>query len=186
MSRTILCLITALLALPALAAGFRAGDRLPDLSIDDRGELVSSGGDFDYQPWRYPQQPGKVHVLQYMAATKSASELNDPFMARIKADFPAGSLLSTTILNLDDALWGTSGFVTGELKSNKKQFPLAVLVADEDGVGRQRWQLESDSAAIVVTDREGTVLFFKQGAMSASEVEETVQLIRQQLAVEPS
>lgn len=181
-----LILVAALATFPMIATGFDAGERLPDLSIADRGELVTKGDDFGFDPWQYPQQPGKVHVLQYMAATTGASELNDPFIDRIKADFPDGTLLSTTVLNLDDALWGTSGFVISELEKNKKQYPLAVLVADEDGVGRKRWQLDEDSAAIIVTDPNGTVLFFKQGAMSSTEVESTIALIKQQLAAPSS
>ena len=185
MIRQAMILVAALAALPALAADYQAGDRLPDLDIGDRGELVLRGDDADYQPWRYPQQPGKVHVLQYMAATRSASRLNDPFIDRIKSDFPDGTLLSTTILNLDEALWGTGGLISSELTSNKKQYPLAVLVADEEGVGLRTWQLQEDSAAIIVTDSRGMVLYFKQGAMSAAEVDSTIELIRHQLAGSP-
>jgi YtfJ family uncharacterized protein len=174
-----LALVIALAAAPVAANAFKAGDRLPDLSIEDKGEIVLQNDKPDYQPWQYPQQPGKVHVLQYMAATKSASELNNPFIDRIKTDFPDGTLLSTTILNMDEALWGTGGFVISELESNKKEFPRAVIVADEDGKGLTQWQLEEDSAAIVVTDPKGQVLFFKQGAMTPAEVESALQLIKQ-------
>jgi YtfJ family uncharacterized protein len=181
MIKQTLVLLATLAALPAAWGDFKAGDRLPDLSIADRGELVLEGDDFDYRSWNYPQQPGKVHVLQYMAATSSASELNDPFIDRLKTDFPTGTLLSTTVLNLDEALWGTGGFVTSQLESNKKQFPHAVLVADEKGVGLNTWKLEEDSAAIIVTDSQGAVLYFKQGAMSPAEVNSTIELIKQQL-----
>ena len=177
-----LALLLALASLPASAGDYKAGDRLPNLSIAERGELTLSGDDVGYQPWNYPQQPGKVHVLQYLAATVSASKLNDPFVDRLKTDFPTGSLLSTTILNMDEAIWGTGGFVIGELKSNKKEFPKAVLVADEEGSGLQQWQLEEDSSAVIVTDTAGVVLFFKQGAMTPAEVESTLQLIKQQVA----
>ena len=179
-----LALLVTLASFPTLAGEYKAGDRLPDLKIAERGELTLSGDDVGYQPWNYPQQPGKVHVLQYLAATVSASKLNDPFVSRLKTDFPAGTLLSTTILNMDEALWGTGGFVIGELKSNKKAFPKAVLVADEEGSGLQRWQLEEDSSAVIVTDTSGVVLFFKQGAMTPTEVESTLQLIKQQIAAE--
>ena len=181
MFRRTLVLLATLAALPAAWADFKVGDRLPDLSIADRGELVLQGDDFDYRSWSYPQRPGKVHVLQYMAATTGASELNDPFIDRIKTDFPDGTLLSTTVLNMDEAMWGTGGFVISQLESNKKRYPQAVLVADEKGVGLSTWKLQEDSAAIVVTDSQGAVLFFKQGAMSPAEVDSTIELIKQQL-----
>ena len=64
MIKQTLVLLAALAALPAFGADFKAGDRVPDLSISERGELVLQGDDFDYRSWSYPQQPGKVHVLQ--------------------------------------------------------------------------------------------------------------------------
>ena len=80
-----------------------------------------------------------------------------PFTDRMKTDLPQGAFLSTTILNLDEAMWGTSGLVVSELKSNKKEFPNAVLVADADGVGRKQWQLEEENSAVIVTDPQGVV-----------------------------
>jgi YtfJ family uncharacterized protein len=171
--------MTALAAPVAVAGDIPAGGRLPDLSITDRGELVLEGKDVGYRPWSYPQQPGKVHVLQYMAATRTASNINKPFTDRMKTDLPAGAFLSTTILNLDEAMWGTGGLVVSELKSNKIQFPDAVLVADEDGAGLRQWQLEKENSAVIVTDSQGLVRYFKQGAMSAAEIESTLQLVRQ-------
>jgi len=181
MTVRILALLACLAAPLATAGTTGPGDRLPDLTITDRGELVLQGDDVGYQPWSYPQQPGKVHVVQYMAATKAASDINEPFRERMKTDLVPGSFLSTTILNLDEAMWGTGGLVLGELKSNKQEFPKAVLVADEDGVGLAQWQLEKKSSALIVTDPQGVVLYFKQGSMSAEEIDSTLQLLREHI-----
>lgn len=157
--------------------------RLADLSIADKGELVLSGNDVGYRPWSYPQQPGKVHVLQYLAATRAASKINEPFTDRMKTELPqGGEFLSTTILNLDEAMWGTSSFVLSELKSNKQEFPRAILVADSDGAGLKQWQLDRESSAIIVTDPQGVVRYFKQGAMSDSEIDNALALIRQYIS----
>jgi YtfJ family uncharacterized protein len=178
--RTIV-LLASLAAPLAQASGVVPGNRLPDLGIAEKGELVLNGDEVGYRAWDYPQQPGKVHVLQYMAATRSASNINMPFTDRVKTDLPQGAFLSTTILNLDEAMWGTAGLVVSELKSNKKEFPNAVLVADEDGIGLKTWQLEKDSSAVIVTDPQGVVRYFKQGAMSAAEIESTLALVLQYL-----
>lgn len=169
------CLLTPF----AQANDILPGNRLPDLDIAEKGELVLAGDEVGYRTWNYPQQPGKVHVLQYMAATRAASNINMPFTDRMKTDLPQGAFLSTTILNLDEAMWGTSGLVVSELKSNKKEFPNAVLVADADGVGRKQWQLEEENSAVIVTDPQGVVRYFKQGAMSEEEIESTLQLVLQ-------
>jgi YtfJ family uncharacterized protein len=179
MSKQVLLLVASLLAPLALAGDIAPGGRLPDLSIADRGELVLNGDDVGYQAWSYPQTPGKVHVLQYMAATKAASEINKPFTDRMKTDLPKGAFISTTIVNLDEAMWGTGGFVVGELKSNKARFPSAVLVADENGAGLKQWQLDSKSSAVIVTDPQGAVRYFKQGPMSSAEIDSALALVRQ-------
>ncbi len=172
-------LLLGLLTPLAQASEIIPGNRLPDLGIAEKGELVLNGDEVGYRQWNYPQQPGKVHVLQYMAATRSASNINMPFTDRMKTDLPQGAFLSTTILNLDEAMWGTSGLVVSELKSNKKEFPNAILVADEDGAGLKAWQLEKENSAVIVTDPRGVVRYFKQGAMSAAEIDSTLALVMQ-------
>lgn len=184
MTLRILAVLAALIAPFAIGSNLAAGDRLPDLSIADKGELVLTGEKVGYRPWHYPQQPGMVHVVQYMAATRAASEINKPFTDRMKTDLPQGAFLSTTILNLDEAMWGTGGLVVSELKSNKLEFPGAVLVADEEGDGLKQWQLLKESSLVIVTDPQGTVLFSKQGAMSAAEIDSTLQLILHNIATE--
>lgn len=179
----LLVLLAGLASPLALAGDVPAGGRLPDLSIADKGELVLTGDEVSYRAWSYPQQPGKVHVVQYMAATRGASEINKPFTDRMKTDLPQnGAFLSTTILNLDEAMWGTGGLVVSELKSNKLEFPNAILVADEDGVGLKQWQLDSENSAVIVTDAAGVVRYFKQGAMSDAEIQSTLDMIRQYIA----
>lgn len=172
-------LLLGLLTPLAQASEIIPGNRLPDLGIAQKGELVLNGDEVGYRAWSYPQQPGKVHVLQYMAATRSASNINMPFTDRMKTDLPQGAFLSTTILNLDEAMWGTSGLVVSELKSNKKEFPNAILVADEDGAGLKTWRLEKENSAVIVTDPQGVVRYFKQGAMSAAEIDSALALVMQ-------
>lgn len=162
------------------AGGVTPGARLNDLSIADKGELVLSDDDVEYKPWSYPQQPGKVHVVQYMAATMSASKIQEPFRDKMGTDLPQDNVfLSTTILNLDEAMWGTSGMVVSELKSSKQEFPHAIMVVDEKGLGLGQWQLEKENSAVIVTDAAGVVRYFKQGKMTEAEIDSTLALIRQ-------
>ena len=71
---------------------------------------------------------------------------------------------------------GTGG---EQLKSNKPQFPNAVLVADEAGAGLRQWQLEKGELRRHRDGRGGHCAFFKQGAMSAAEIDNTLKMIRQ-------
>jgi YtfJ family uncharacterized protein len=136
------------------------------------------GDDFIFAPWTLPASLGKVHVLQYMAGRASARSQTRPFTDRLEA-LPDNSFHVTTVVNLDDALWGTSGFVVGELKSNKRKYPDSTIVLDEKGSGLSRWGLQPKGATVVVLDPGGSVLYFKEGAMSDPEIENTLEMIRQ-------
>jgi hypothetical protein len=178
----ILLSIILCLALPAWSSNIQIGKPLPELSIDDRGELILLGEDeISYRTWQSPGQPEKVHVLQYLAGTRKARSQTQAFTDRLEEALPKGSYQFTTVINLDDAMWGTGGFVVGEVKSNKRKYPKSTMVLDEEGTGLQAWQLQKKSSAIVVIDTSGTVLYLKQGTMSEDEIETTVELIRQQI-----
>jgi YtfJ family uncharacterized protein len=178
----ILLSILLCLSLPAWSSNIHIGEPLPELSIDDRGELILHGKDeISYRAWHSPGHPEKVHVLQYLAATRKARSQTQAFTDRLEEALPTGSYQFTTVINLDDALWGTGGFVVGEVKSNKRQYPKSTMVLDEEGSGLQAWELQKKSSAIVVIDTSGTVLFLKQGTMSEDEIETAVELIRQQI-----
>jgi YtfJ family uncharacterized protein len=162
--------------------GVQVGQPLPALAIDQRGELLLKDEEYSFSPWRLPEKMDKVHVLQYMAGRMSARSQSKPFTDRLQTALPLDSYHVTTIINLDDALWGTSGFVIGEVKDSKKKYPLSTIVLDETGTGLETWQLRPKGAAILVLDELGTLLYMKEGGMSDSEIESTLELMRQHIA----
>lgn len=176
MLKTHLIILLVLFNNVTLADGIGLGQPLPQLAIDDRGELVLDNDEFSFQPWELPAAIGKFHVVQYMAGTKGASELNKPFTDRLK-EIAVGSYKVTTVINLDEAMWGTSGFVISELKKNKRRYPRSHMVVDADGIGRELWKFESKSSAIVIVDAAGSVRYLKDGAMSEPEIEQALKLI---------
>lgn len=166
---------------PALASSIDVGLPLPDLAISDRGELILEQDEFSYAPWQSPGAHGKVHVLQYLAGTLKARSQSKPFTDRLEESLPIAGYHVTTIINLDDALWGTRGFVVNEVEESKRKYPASTIVLDESGTGLGAWQLMPKGATIVVLDADGAVLYFKQGGMSEQEIESTLNLIRLQI-----
>lgn len=158
------------------------GQPLPALEIDSRGELLLTDDEYSYRPWQAGQSVGKLHVIQYLAGRASARGQSKPFTDRLEAALPEGSFHVTTVVNLDDALWGTSGFVVGEVKSSKRKYPMSTIVLDEDGHGLQSWQLQEGGANILVLNAGGTVLYIKHGGMSEEEIESTLEMIQLELA----
>ena len=182
---TTLRLLVLLLVLvpPQLAqAGPPAIDTpLPPLAIDDRGELLFKGDDFDFSPWTTDALKGGVHVVQYFGATMGDSEKFKPFTDRIQQTFPARSVAVTTIINMDAALWGTGGFVLSEVKKNKKVHPGATIVIDEDGEGVKSWELGKVGSALMIIDAGGIVRYIQRDELSEAELATSLELLRRTL-----
>ncbi len=155
---------------------------LPPLRIDERGELLLEGDEFSYRPWNSADHPGKVHVIQMINGTMSDSKLFEPFTDRLQEELESGSYHVTTVINLDAALWGTSGFVISELKKNKRKYPLATMVVDDEGIGARQWQLGDNGAGLFVVDRAGVVRFLALDALGEDELRSAVELVRSEIA----
>lgn len=152
---------------------------LPTVNVVKGGELVLQSGDIHYTPWQSSQLNGKVYVVQHIAGRSSAKELNAPLIDRIKAaELPKDRYQTVTVVNTDDAIWGTGGIVKGKLESSKKEFPWSMMVLDEEGVARSVWDLQEESSAIIVVDAENRVRWMKEGALNDQEQQEVMDLIQ--------
>jgi YtfJ family uncharacterized protein len=181
LSRFILCFVLALTGGSVLAAPPTVDSALPLLDITERGELTMSGDDFKFVPWRSDTDIGKVHVIQYFGATMGDQDTFKPFTDLLERSFESGTIHVTTVLNLDAAMWGTSGFVVSELKKNKRIYPQATMVLDDDGSGVVKWDLGEAGTGLIVANKQGIVKFFSPKALSKDEMAATVELIRTNL-----
>jgi YtfJ family uncharacterized protein len=175
--RVISSLLLALACAAALASAPTVDAPLPSLNITERGELTMSGDDFEFVPWRSDAGLGNVHVMQYFAATKSDSEIFQPFTDLIGKTFEPGAVHITTILNLDRAMWGTSGMVISELKKNKRIHPTATLVVDDKGLGVNEWALGEKGAVLLILDDKGIVKYVTRQAMTDAELKSALELV---------
>lgn len=165
----------------AMAQPIQVGKPLP-LTIAERGKLVLHDDDIVYRPWQSDSVDGKVTFLMYLAGRKSADDINHHVTDVLDAaKFPPARLRSVTLVNAGDAAWMTGGFVASELEKEKRKHPQATLVLDKDGNGRKAWDLKHDSSAIMVLDKTGKVLFFKDGRLSDEETDHVMSLIRERL-----
>ncbi|MCW2476242.1 YtfJ family protein [Candidatus Symbiopectobacterium sp. NZEC151] len=174
--------LCTLLALPGMAHNLTLNNTLPPTGVADKGELMYQNQQFSYQNWNSAQLAGKVRVIQHIAGRTSAKEMNDPLISAIKAANLAREYYqTTTIVNTDDAIIGTSPFVRSSLEESKKTFPWSQFIVDSNGNVRKAWQLEPKSSAIVVLDKRGQVRYVKDGALSAQDVQQVMGLLPQLL-----
>jgi len=123
-----------------------------------------------------------VRVVQHIAGRTSAKEKNATLVEAIKAaKLPHDRYQTTTIVNTDDAIPGSGMFVRSSLESNKKLYPWSQFIVDSNGVTRKAWQLEEESSAIVVLDKNGRVEWVKDGALTQDEVQQVVALLHKLL-----
>ena len=156
--------------------------QLPPLVIHDKGEILLSDGEYSYQSWNSGEGKNLVHVLQYFPATMGAKKRFEPFTDRLVTDLPEGQFTVTTVLNLDRAMWGTSGLVTSEVKASKKEFPDASLVLDAQGTGESTWELGKKGALLLVMDRAGKVIFLTRESLTTLEMDNTIALMLKEIA----
>lgn len=176
--RMIIVMILILASGSALAGAPAVDSPLPLLSISERGELTMAGNEFSFVPWSSATSPGKVHVIQYFGANLGDRDVFKPFTDLLQTSVEPGTVHVTTVLNLDAALWGTTGFVISELEKNKRIHPLATMVLDEDGAGVVKWDLGKAGTGLIVTDEKGMVKYFTRQSMSEEELAATLELVR--------
>ena len=183
-SRLIIALIIMLLAQGVQAHNFVTGKTVTPVYIQEGGELLlNSDDEIHYQKWNSTQLAGKVRIIQYIAGRKSAKKKNSLLIKAVEAaNFPQDRFQPTTIVNTDDAIPGSGMFVRSSLESNKKLYPWSQFIVDSNGVTRKAWQLEEESSAIIVLDKEGRVQWAKDGALTQEEVQQVVDLLHKLLA----
>ena len=148
---------------------------MPGSQIEELGELVLSKDDeddFDFRPWKASNAVTTPHVLQYFPGTLQDSKLYEPFTDLLQAHYGLGTYHVTTIINLDQALWGTRGFVVSEVKRNKRKFPNSTMVLDESGSLARQWQLGEDGAGLILLDTTGQVRYVHLGRMEERDLAE--------------
>lgn len=151
---------------------------LSTLDIAARGELTMSGDEFAFVPWTSDANLGKVQVFQYFGATMSDSKIFEPFTNLLQKSVAPGAIHVTTVLNLDAAMWGTTGFVISELEKNKRLHPESTMVVDDEGTGVTEWGLGDAGSGLIITDAKGVVKYFTAKAMSEAEMADALALIQ--------
>ncbi|GLH72841.1 hypothetical protein GETHLI_13430 [Geothrix limicola] len=184
-------------ALAATGAPIQVGQKLPPVQVQAGGVLVPhcrvvdgrmvlESKELGARAWSSLEMEGRVRTIYHLAARMGIDDLNKPFIdaliaAKLPEYAPDGEYKTITILNLADALWGTSGLGRSRLADSQRDFPYAVHVLDEQGVARAAWALQPKQSAVIILDRDGTVLFFKEGKLSPEEIGRAVGIIKERL-----
>lgn len=180
------------------AAELKKGMQLPEITVNDMGIMnfdyeikdnkMVCKGDFDpkFQPWSSSDLKGKVSTIYHLAARMGIDDVNKAYIDALKKaglpdKLPDSPYKTVTILNLDDAAFGTSGLAKSKFKKSQEENPHALYVIDDEATALKKWGLEKKSSAVIVVDKEGKVLFFKDGKLNPEEIKEAVSAIQKAL-----
>ncbi|PSV19249.1 YtfJ family protein [Photobacterium leiognathi subsp. mandapamensis] len=181
-SKALLFLLATLIPSLTYASNVKDGSTLPGVTVTNKGELVLKGNDISYQSWRSTKLTGKMRIVFAIAGRSAAKELNAPLVAAISAaKFPEDKYQTTTIINQDDAIWGTGSFVKSATEDSKRQYPWSSIVLDSKGIVQKAWDLRKESSTVFVLDQSGKVLFAQEGKLSPSEIKQVINLVQSNL-----
>lgn len=181
--------VTVLASALASIAAHADTRTLPPLTIDTRGELLlDAQGEVRYQAWQLESLPataraGLLMVLPARPSSRKNLRLFEDAM-RTRNDDVRG-LVSTTIVNLDDATFGAGMMVEGKLSEEKKLKPSAHLVVDEEGAARKALDLPEGDIHVLLHDCRGQIVNHHQGAFTSEQVQQFLARIDQALQAAP-
>lgn len=161
------------LSIPVRAES-RPGDTLPTVVLSGDG-----GGRTDGTPWSSASCRGRLTSVFYIDPDERA--LNEPAFDSLKAAcFPGDRFFSVAILNMA-ATWMPDAVIETMLRKKQKKFPRTVYVRDLEKALVRTWGLKDQSSNILILDREGRVIFSRDGKLSETDIRKMMAAIREKL-----
>lgn len=146
--------------------------------VPPRVELEGdAGGRLDGGPWSSGEMKGKVHVLFYVDPDEKDLN-NDAGEALDKEKFPAERFASMAVINMA-ATWLPNFMISSSLEEKQKRYPRTLYVRDLRKALVRAWKIADDSSDVLAFDREGRLIFRKDGKLSAEEIRQLLQAIRE-------
>jgi YtfJ family uncharacterized protein len=137
------------------------------------------GGRLDGTPWSSEELRGKVYVLFYVDPDEKDTN-NDASEALDKEKFPSDKFQSVGIINMA-ATWLPNFAISSSLKEKQKRYPRTTYVRDYKKVLVNAWKIADDSSNVLAFDKQGKLIFRKDGKLTKEEVQTLIKAIRNHL-----
>jgi hypothetical protein len=137
------------------------------------------GGRLDGKPWSSEELRGKVHVLFYVDPDEKDTN-NDASEALDKEKFPSDKYQSVGIINMA-ATWLPNFAISSSLKDKQKRYPRTIYVRDDKKVLVNAWKIADDSSNVLAFDKQGKLIFRKDGKLTTDEIQGLIKAIRDHL-----
>lgn len=137
------------------------------------------GGRLDGKPWSSEELRGKVHVLFYVDPDEKDTN-NDASEALDKEKLPGDKYQSVGIINMA-ATWLPNFAISSSLKDKQKRYPRTIYVRDNKKVLVNAWKIADDSSNVLAFDKQGKLIFRKDGKLTTDEIQRLIKAIRDHL-----
>jgi len=137
------------------------------------------GGRLDGTPWSSEELQGKVHVVFYVDPDEKDTN-NEASDALNREKFPGDKFQSVGVINMA-ATWMPNFAISSSIKDKQKRYPKTTYVRDYKKTLVNAWKIADDSSNILAFDKNGTLIFRKDGKLTAEEIQTLIKVIRDYL-----
>jgi hypothetical protein len=167
-------LTVIILGTAAFAGEIVVGEKPPVLVLDGR-----QGGRLDNSAWSSEELQDKVWCLFYVDPDES--DLNVAAEDSLSAeDIPDDKLQTAAVINYKATI--LPGFaVSMVLRGKQKDHPNTLYLKDNKHVFVDEWGLTDDTYCTLVFDKDGVLVYRKDGKMNDGDIEEYISVIKANL-----
>lgn len=171
---TWLFVVLAVVLLSQAAQAIEIGTVPPKVELKEK-----LGGRLDGTPWSSEELQGKVSVLFYVDPDEKDTN-NDASEALLEEKFPEDKYKSYGIINMA-ATWMPNFAISSALKKKQKRYPKTIYVRDYKKVLVDAWNIADDSSNVLAFDKQGVLIFRKDGKLNTEEIQTLIKVIREHL-----
>ncbi len=178
-----LLLICGLTLPTAVIHALEVGQSLPSLQVQTKGELLLAGDDVTYRPWSTTAiQSDRPSLIFHVPPRISSQSIIKPLRSRLESEgYQKGQFQSITVINLQEAAWGTTGMIISQLQEDKTSHPEASFVIDDKNRGTKAWSVGKRDVVIAVVDANGIVQHIHTGEMTEGDVNTIISELNAQI-----
>lgn len=169
-----LFVLICFLLTPVASFGLETGQVPPKVEL--KRDL---GGRLDGSPWSSEELKGKVNVIFYVDPDEKDLN-NDASEALNKEKFPQEKFQSFGIINMA-ATWMPNFMISSSLEEKQKLYPRTIYVRDYKKVLVNAWKIADDTSDVLAFDKQGKLIFRKDGKLNAEEIKKLVQVVKDNL-----
>ena len=167
-------LLFVLFVIPQMAQAIELGQIPPKVELQE-----NLGGRLDGTAWRSDELKGKGHVLFYVDPDEKDTN-NDASEALDKEKFPAEKFQSVAIINMA-ATWMPNFAISMSDEDKQKRYPRTIYVRDYKKVLVDAWKIDDDSSNILAFDKQGKLVFRKDGKLGPEDIQKLIKAIKDNL-----